>query len=413
MTASVVSSSSPVSGVGETPGRKAGWWLFLAGVLTLPWIAFRVGPVTLSDALFAVSALLILVGGRPPKPSSAMQIALGLTVIAVAISSISAVDPVESLLVGARIVYIFAVWQWVTRAVVDTPRALRAVIIVFVIGCGVSGLAGLAQVLLSIEIPNSTVVFGRAAGLQTHPNGQGGALAIGTAAALSLVAVRSTRTIGLVGLAAVVGGLLVSGSVSGMVAATIGTIVVLILARPSAGWIISATILAAVAWTAIARIDLFIPGAVSPLTRLLDTTGQGSGESTLLTRWLTVEDAWGQILDRGLGGVGLDVASGVTYDGETAAHSIVVLVLLQGGIVLLIAYAVAIGAALAGLRRPLPGDEVGRVAVPAMVVTALAFALTGPVLYERWFWLPLLLALAVGTARRGPEQTAHPRGVMS
>lgn len=407
MSATVASPSRALQGAHAARRWPPALLLFLAATVSLPWIALRIGPVTLSDALFAVAAVAVVLSGRMPRPSAPMQIALGLTILAVVTSSLAAVDAGESLLVGARVVYIFAVWQWVTRAVVDTPRVLRLVVVAFVIGCAVSGLAGAAQVVLAVDIPNSTVVFGRAAGLQTHPNGQGGALAIGLAAAFALVTDRSTRLVGLMGLILTAGGLVLSGSVSGMIAATIGAIVVLLRARPSVGWIVSASALGVAAWFLLTRIDILIPGAVSPVTRLLDTTGQGVGESTALTRWLTIEHAWSTIIERGIGGVGLDVASGVTYDGETAAHSILVLVLLQGGLLLLMAVLLAVTTALASLRRAFPGDVVSRVGVPAMVFTALFFALTGPVLYERWFWLPMLLAIAVAAAaRRSPESTS-------
>lgn len=392
-----------ISRTGLADGRdsnsdKFNFALLLLGCLTLPMQVVRVGEITISDVFFAMAAFTILLNPAAPKPRPilVMQIASAIAVVGVLWASVNAVDPASSLLVGARVIYIWTVWQWAVRAVVRTPARLELAIAFFVVGASISAVVASLQLLGGVSVPGSIVIYGRASGLQGHPNGQGGVLAVALPLTLGLL-LQGRKPFYSGGLLVLqLMGLVICASVTGMLCGLIGVLVVLARQRISAKLV---TLIAlgggALLWLLL-NLSLFIPGAVSPLVRLLDTTGNGQGESTLGSRLLTDEFAMGEILRNPLFGVGLDAASGATFDGQTLTHNLVLLVWFQGGLLLLTALTLVLLGAVRRLKtlRDPAGPTLGAVVIPAACVGAFSFAMTGPVLYDRWFWFPFLLAFA-------------------
>ncbi|MCZ2846587.1 O-antigen ligase family protein [Modestobacter sp. VKM Ac-2978] len=274
----------------------------------------------------------------------------------------------------------------------------------FLTGSALSSLAAVGQVALGIFPAGGELVGGdgqRAPGLADHVNDQGAQLAIAIAIGIALLLNRgSARQPIVAALAALCGiGLVLSGSVTGMASAVVAALVVLFRAR-----IRLRTILVGAAGAGLALyIAVRIQGALTggdPLARLASATGRNGDISTLEIRLRTWQSAWQRILESPFVGSGLDIISGGTYDGVTQAHNIFLLYWYQGGLLLLVALLVALTPAVRTmLYRRLPEAPMHEAAVGG-AVAALAYAQTAPIMFQRYFWLPLVLLLVLADQRR-------------
>lgn len=397
----------------ETPTRlpTAAVVLFLGGCLTLPMLVIKAGPLTLSDTLFIASASVSLVAGVRVKPSTLIQLAVFGVFASVLTSAWSAVSLFETISVGVRIVYVFTVWLWVSRGIITSVSLAVKALSMFVFGCVISSFAGLGQSAFGLEIPNAQYIFDRSSGLSTHVNGQGGALCVGaTVAAAGMLLANGLVYRVLCGVAAAVCvmGVVLAGSVTGLIGILVGLIALVALDqfRTRSVLLLITTVL--VGQYALSNIDDWLPGVASPLERFLDSTGQGSGESTLEIRLQTDNYAWNKILENPVVGAGLDQMSGVTFDGRTATHNIFLLSWFQGGILLVLVFAALTLIPLGQCLRQ--SDNLKRVLFGSSMISALAFGMTGPVLYERWFWLPFVLFIGLwsradSTSEQGAAHT--------
>ncbi|MDB6427904.1 O-antigen ligase family protein [Curtobacterium sp. 20TX0008] len=346
---------------------------------------------------FVLGAVCLFLARRegPRTTSRSLLLALLMAAIAVIISSYQSSHFMESLLVGLRLLYVFSIWQWsLRRVLVDTSR-VEQIIRAFLLGAAMSSLAAIMQIAFHFDIPGSLVIFGRASGLQGHPNGQGGVLAVALPMALALTFRKNGRASALLYLTLSVVGLILSGSVTGMLGAAVGAVVVVLAGRKKILKIVVLVAAGLCVTLLVQNLDRLFPGAASPLKRLADTTGNGVGDSTLTARLLTDQFAWQRINEHPFGSVGLAAADGVTYDGQTLTHNLLLLSWYQGGPLLVAAVVLASAAALLAAVRYLRMGQwhIGTV-LTAGVLAALVFAMTGPVLYDRWFWFPLLVSIA-------------------
>jgi O-antigen ligase len=391
--------------------------LMLLGAFATPMLVFRVGGATLADLSFAIAgALILLSGGRPklqPQPFVVVAIAMG--AIATALASLSAVDASASVAVGLRLLYVWTLWQYSARVIGHAPDRLSLFALYYALGAATSGVAAIAQTVLNVQIPDSQQVFGRVSGLATHVNAQGGALAAGAAIAFALFLMNYRRSISVLALVLCLVGLVLAGSITGMLGAAIGMIAVMIVKGVRLRTFASLAVAGLATWFIGSHVQSFLPSAANPLERLRQTTGNSGvyGDvGTLALRIYTDRFAWEQIKRNPLTGYGLDSASGVTYDGETATHNMLLLVWFQGGLLLVLAVLlVLVTASSRALAMQNRRTTNGVVAIGA-IAAAFAFSMTGPVLFDRFFWLPVTLGLALplcaSTKRRPPPTEPVP-----
>lgn len=375
--------------------------MFFAGCLALPMGAIRLGPFTVSDILFLCVALVAFLGSRQGKlrPLPQVQWAAWLLSLGVALSTFQSVDAANALLVGARVLFLWTLWLWSARLLLTTPQHLYVAIEMFCLGAGVSALAAMGQAGLGVEIPGVPVIHGRAPGLQFHPNGQGGLLTAAFALAFALLMYRR-KTVLLGGLLlSYVAGLVIAGSVSGMLGAAFGGVVVLLRKRVSPWGIVMVIPMFGAVWWLSSNVQGWFPSAPDPVERFLDTTGQGEGESTLGSRIESIRFALSALEGNPFFGYGLDSASLVEYREGTETHNFFLFTWIQGGLLTLVAVLVMIGTALLSVRK-IRGywDSALQNAVFSAMLALLLFSMSGPVLYERWFWFPFILAIAMRSA---------------
>lgn len=367
-------------------------WLFVLGTFMIPMPAIRAG-LPISDYLL-IAAVVVTVAARPgldPKPRSSapLQIAGLAAVLGVAVTGFVSVSLSGDLSNGARLLFVLLAWPWALKTSFkrsDGPRLARA----YVYGAAISGAAGAGQALGVLTISTSEVTNGRGAGLNVHPNGQGGALAVGLALAVALWVAgdRRQRRGALVGIALILTGLVVSGSVSGMIAASVGVAVVII--RRARSWRIWALIAAGATGLSWITSQVSQYGITSPITRFQLSTGEIGRNSTVGDRTATWQYALEQISHAPITGAGLDQASDVSYNNATATHNMLLLSWVQGGLLILLAVLImTVTAAVLGFRKS-PHDT-AREAALAALIAVIVFAQTGPVFFDRYYWFPVAL----------------------
>ncbi|MEV8269165.1 O-antigen ligase family protein [Microbacterium oleivorans] len=380
--------------------------LLYLGLFFSALLVIRVGGLTAGD-VFIIGALALAAVTRVLNPAGRAVNAtrLAVTVVlftmftaAAALATINAIVPDESLTVAVRIALVAFGLPWLAATLLPEPRLLARAAGWFVAGAAFSASGTLLQYTLGgTIIPGAEVTnAGRFPGWTGHVSDLGGITAVGIAIGLGFLLKPYTvrgRTWGLlaVGVAAI--GLILSGSVSGMLAAVIAAFVYLIRGALRPG----AFIVIGVAATVVGSIALSVQAAasaLSPIDRLMQVLGlsQGGLYSTSEIRADTYAIAWQEFIANPIVGHGLDPASTIV-DGVFPAHNLLLGAAYQGGILLTIAIA-----ALA--LRPLAG---GWVRADRSVLTtqllaglgaALVFAMTAPSLYNRYFWIPVALVAA-------------------
>lgn len=393
---------------------KASRILLLGAIFTVPMVSLRAGPFTISDFLFFTSAIVVALStARPPaRAPLLLVIACALTIAAGLLTAYNSADPNAGYLVVLRLVYIFGVLPWQACAVLNSRAHLARAIWALLLGVALSCLAAVIQGATGMLLTAPSLANGRIPGLGNHVNGFGGTLALATPMAFAIMSLTKRKWAVVTVLILYGAGLILSGSVTGMSSAMAGVIFVLIQQRR----FVKGTILIGALVLAAYRLGIWlqswIPGARDPLTRLDESRGLGSGPSTLELRLITMRHAWSQISDHPFNGVGLDDTSGGTFDGVTLTHNILLRAWFQGGPLLLTALILAAVAMLAPAFRTQSPNVTYRSAIMAGIVGVSVFSMTGPVLYERWFWIPFILALASAPVahRAGRRRGLTPRG---
>lgn len=375
--------------------------LFCMACLTLPIQVFRLGDYTLSDLLFILTALVCFLTPREwPSKQTWISVSVMLCLVGGVLVSFEAVNQIHSLQVLVRLLYIWTIWQWSARASLLTHHHVNLAMVFFTVGAALSAAVAIGQLTGLVSIPGSEVVFGRAPGLQSHPNGQGGILAVSVPISLALIWSRNHRVIGVVGFFMGMAGLVACGSVTGMICASLGIMTVLIRNRVSIRNLFIIVVPVALGAIFVFNISTFIPGSASPLTRIADTTGNGEGESTLASRFQTDMFSIDQIVNNPFAGVGLDPDSGGTFDGTTATHNMFLLSWYQGGPLVFLAVVIFVFTCIWLLIRcnAAHSPEL-KTGIVAGVVASFSMSMTGPILYDRWFWIPFIFALSFSLSR--------------
>ncbi len=206
----------------------------------------------------------------------------------------------------------------------------------------------------------------------------------------------------------VLAGLVFSGSVSGMLCAITGALTALLLqprGKRALGFLlIVGTGVSLLVFSFYQQATL----GIDPLSRFYSATGQTSDTNTLALRLLTDEMGWEGIQRSPIVGVGLDIESGGVVLIGTQVHNIFLLYWLQGGILLLFALMIVLMASGGQLWRAEHSPT--KTLLIASTLTALLYAQTAPIMFQRYFWLPFILAAAWGglaTANPGRRPAAQ------
>lgn len=380
-------------------------------------LVFRVGgSITIGDALliasFILTALEVVSTGRSWSVTWAGIVAAALIIVGGGIVTFAAADTVGSLLVLVRVLFLLILIPWTMSILLSTPARVQKALGFLAAGAAACAAGSIVQLALGDVIPGSEITTGgRYPGFAVHVSDTGGitclAVVYGTGIALSRR--KRTRLLGLLILLAGLAGLILSGSVSGMLAAVGGGLLLLVWHRVRILKIayIGAAVLLAGSWAQQAMSTNEV--ALTPMERMLQVTGVTADTRTANTsssRWESIVSGWNGFAAHPVVGAGLEPTASFTFL-DFPAHNIVVASLFQGGLLFTAGMAIVVWKAV---RRILPKrHEGGTLTIAAAgVVTALIFAMTAPSFYNRYFWIPVALALVASrikprAAARAPE----------
>jgi O-antigen ligase len=398
--------------------------LFYLGVIFLGLLTVRpIFPITVSDWLFLASLVLLFVQVvvrrvRVPYPISPLLFwGVSLFAIGGLLSTFESHDAEGSLAVILRIVYLTVVWFWLGSMVLQRRRHVNTAITLWVISAAVSGFGAILQLFFGDVIPGTSPEWGRMTGFTQHMNDLGGVTAVALIPAL-MVALRPkrrlpVRLIGYVPFLLVFTGLILSGSVGGLIAAGVATFLWFCWSR------MSVRTVAVLVVIAIGAGVLFSQRAASesltPLERISRVTdSEGSTGATLWSRVDTYRTALQRVEQNPLIGVGLDKQSSTI--GGYEPHNLVIGTWFKSGIIglagmLLIIFVIGRAGWLALRDARVSEDKMTAVAVLCAFAAFVAFSMSAPILYTRYGWISaaLLLALSVVETRAPSSLSDVPR----
>ncbi len=317
----------------------------------VPLTAIRtIAGFPLSDIGIALSATLSLLTVVRPKRAAVplpLVVASVIGFIGTALLSLSSIDPSIELMVGVRLIFVWLLWGLAVARLLNTYKKYIYAAAAYSMGCALSGAVAICQYfgldLRPFFMADATDSTARFIGLNGHPNGQGGALAIAVTFCLAALVYGVMRKSASVVLAVVLIGLMLSASITAFVAALLGFVLILMRARRFR-IVIGGVIVGA---CAIALYDLLrnvFPTALTPFDRILSATGV-TGESTVGQRLATIQYALDWLKEHPFAGVGF-AGGGGTFDGRTQVHNMLILAYYQGGPLVLVAVLIV---AIAGI----------------------------------------------------------------
>ena len=397
--------------------------LYYIGVLLLGFLVLRAGgQVTFSDLIFLASfglasAEFVILRRRVPMTLPfVLLVGVGLFTLGGLLSTFESYEPLKSMAVIVRLVFLMVVWFWLGTVVLRKQAHITRAIGFWCASAALVGGGAILQFLAGDVIPGASIDGGRATGFAYQPNDLGAMTAIAFVPALMLAsrahASSVARAWSYLSLLLIAAGMVLSGSVGATLAAAVAVVLWLGLQRMSRHAMLALAILAAslVALTAL--------GGPSPLNRLESVTtskslpGGGEQLGTAEQRIRTYRSAIARIQENPFVGVGLDLTSVTAPFGiesyEYDVHNLVIGLWYKTGLVglagMLLAIAVILRSgwmAILGSRST--SESKVAIALASSVVAFVVFAMTAPVLFTRLGWMPAALVLAFRSVQQEQE----------
>jgi O-antigen ligase len=396
---------------------------FIATALTGEQTLRPLFGITVSDDLLLLSLVLTVVAVassdevRQGSVPSGILWGLQLFALGAMISAFGSPSPLGSLGILMRFAFVIIAWVWLASTLLHTQEHVRLAIGCWVASIAFSGIAAIAQLLWGDVIPGTSIAWGRATGFAQHVNDLGGMTAVAAPAAVWLATTARTMHTRLLAIAAgllIGAGLLLSGSVGGLLAAGAGGLAYLILSGMSrrAVALLLVTVIAAVGLVQLQASH----GSVTPLERIQAVQRQGG---TVSTRIETFDSAFNRIAENPFIGVGLGAGSRESGT-DFAIHNMLLGTWFEAGIaalfglIFLTANVLVFG--LGGYRLTISGsDRLICAALIAAFVGYLAFGMGAPTLFARYGWMPatLLIAWTLQLQRQESDREAAGKDVQA
>jgi O-antigen/teichoic acid export membrane protein len=405
--------------------------LVYLGMFLLPLLSLRLAKgLDVSDGIFALAAVVLILSRHRPAVSAPPMWYFGsfLIVIGGITASFLAASASSSMVVVFNGIFVLFVWQWTTRSVLTDIEKVQKAITAFVLGTTLSSAVAILQIKLHILGYAGTAggsEGGRAVGLASQPNIAAVTYALGLTFAIGLAlhlgaGHRWHRAI-CIGLIAVA--LLLSASVSGIATALVGVFVLLVKRGMKPRTIIATAVLLVGIYALATALEGNGHGGenLNPFARVQQTTSSSSGYDTVSPREDTWVNAWKGIQQDPIIGHGIDqVSLQVYYDPYLGiwypAHNLPLLLWYGGGIFMLVGFAVNMTTAFRRVTRRGKKDPTKDMLFAGMIVV-LFFSMQSPEMFDRWLWLPFILALSLRWGRAsaapvGPDRVALRRSLL-
>ena len=319
--------------------------LLYAGLAGSSILAPRFGELTVGDVLLAASVVALAVSmARAPRPAPFQRVrwaAFHVTLVGglVALLGTGFVPAAASVLL--RVLFVAFVLPWVVHEVLVDRRSFGRAVYALALGAATTGYGTVLQLVLGPDIiPQAEVTnAGRYSGFTGHVSDTGGITCLALIAGVVLFLHSSRRVEVAMSLVVLLGGgvgLILSGSVSGMLTAGAVATAALVLLRTTRRRGLALLLGAAGAVGAVVVLPTSGTVGLDPVQRFMQTVGLAAGNdpstNTLSSRWSTITVGWQRFLDAPFRGHGLDSVSSEVVD-ELPAHDLWVGALYQGGAV--------------------------------------------------------------------------------
>jgi hypothetical protein len=385
---------------------------YYAGAATIGFLEVRPAlGFTASDLIFllafGLAVLVLLVHGLDTPYLMPRAVTVGVLVFALGgfLSSSEALYPNESALVVVRMLYLTLIWFWLGTVVLRTRSHVHNALVAWVCSAAVSSSGAVVQFFYGDVIPGGTVAWGRMTGFTGHFNILGGLAATAFVPALMLAVDsprRGTRLVGTAAVALIGAGLLLSGSVGGLLAASVATMVWLAFRGVSMRIFVSGVVVLAAALVLMSATgSTDAPSPIDRVKRVASAERAASGTGgTIYTRFDAYGDAWARIVEQPLVGVGLDPESSSEVLGDdVSVHNLLLGPWFTAGILGVLGIVILVGGAIAtGVRVLKSASQSDRASTAALVASLAAFVQHGmgePILFVRYGWFPTALLIAL------------------
>jgi O-antigen ligase len=371
---------------------------FYLGLLSSCWLVVRVHGVTISDALFLVALVLVIVeqttGHYKSKSilTSWIWIGIGLFVAGGALSTIvNSQDMLSSFGIVARVFYLIAAWLWTGGMVLRNRTQLWKALGYWVISAAVCGVWAVGQKFG--HLPGG-INAGRLAGLTEQVNDLGALTACAIVPALALA---YKRRIWIFAVGGITAGLVLSGSIGAGLAALAALAFGLAareLARP--------TMVALGVGAVILILASPLIGS-SAIARFSTSTNSNAkdNQDTFTSRVRTYELAWQRIRTEPFLGTGLDIPSSRVYDEKNQAyyqvHNLFLGLWYESGLLGIAGILILVGTLwkLGWHEVKMSSDRYLALALFAGFIAYIGAEMSEPSLYKRYSLVPAMLILAL------------------
>ena len=395
----------------EDPRLRPARIAYYVGAVTIGFLTIRPAmDFTASDWIFlgalGIAALVVIVQGLAPDYLVPRAVTVGVLLFALGglLSSLEAVNPNASAFVVIRMLYLTVIWFWLGTLVLQTREHVQNAVIAWVGSVALCSSGAVAQYFYGDVIPGGAIAWGRMSGFTGHFNILGGLAATAFVPALMLAVDSPRRAVRLVGTLSTVliaAGLLLSGSVGGLLAAAVATMVWLALRGVSLRILISGGAVAAAAFVLMSATgSTNSPSPVDRIQRVTSAEEAGAGTGgTVYTRLEGYSLAWSRIAEQPFIGVGLDAASSEEKLESHSVHNLLLGPWFTAGLLGVIGIATLIvGAVATGLRVLRNTTGPTRSFIAALLASLVGFiqhAMGEPILFVRYGWFPTALLIAL------------------
>jgi len=384
---------------------------FYLGLLTIcqtvlrPMLSF-----TLSDWFFFISFILAAIERsirRRKKICFPPYLIAGLFFFSLGgiISSGLSQTPIPSFIAFLKYFYLIAIWFWLGMILLQRPEHIKISIILWTVSAAVSSSGALVQLIWGDVIPGINPAWGRVTGFTEHVNDLAGVASVAFVPALMMVAqeginirrLLSTNIIFLL----IIFGLILSVSISGLLAVLTSLILWLVLTKSPFKKIIVASIVFIFILVAITFQSRYIE--ISIITRLRDISADREHYITLSSRIETYKAAWTNICKNPLIGVGIGTTSGITNTGKVV-HNILLSSWFEAGFfgfigMLMILFSIFLTCINLIKCSNSSKEQNLSICLFASYIAFLTLGMSQAIYYQRYGWISAALLISLYSVR--------------
>lgn len=395
---------------------------FYLGLVTVAQTALRPADfVTLSDLFFFISLLLALFELTVRRELDVTVPGLflaGLACIFIGgvISGSLSDAPGSSFISLSKYLYLLSLWFWLSALVIRNVSQVQTAIICWLLSVAVTSIGAILQAGWIDTISHVGPGPGRMTGLTQHVNDLGGAACIATVPALMLASRSAnnpghkTGAIGL--LVFILLGLILSVSITGVVAASGSILIWLYMQNDKRQYLYVLMLVAALIFVLVPLVVHY--GVVSVIERVGQLVEYGAANITIDTRIETYQAAMSSIFQNPLIGAGIGPDTGATITGYVV-HNLLLASLYEGGLLffagqLLILFVIAYQAIKLINNLAVEKEIIFAKALLASYMAFLILGLAQPIYYNRFEWVGAALIFTLNTIS---ERRRHARQMIA